>query len=133
MIWDPSGITVNSKELSDVGGPHDFGQSLDDKSAEPSLNLPRGRRHLPALTAQRRCQAAEFADKSGHGGRRSRARLAITADIRPVMTPINAIRLPSTAATQRAVPPWTTNTPTGVELPARTLATVITVPPSAIR
>jgi hypothetical protein len=81
----------------------------------------------------RRSQADDVADKSGHGGRRSTAALAITADIRPVITPISAIRLASIAGTHRTVPPWTTNTPTGVAVLARTLATVITVPPSAVR
>jgi len=75
----------------------------------------------------------DVADKSGHGGRRTRAILAITADISQVITPISAIRFVSIAGTQRAVPPWTTKTPSGVAVPAWTLATVITVPPSAVR
>jgi hypothetical protein len=50
-------------------------------------------------------QAADVADKSGHGGRRNTAKQVITADSRPVVTPISAIRLASTAGTQRAVPP----------------------------
>ena len=36
------------------------------------IRFPRGRRHLPAVTGQRRSQADEVADKSGHGGRRNR-------------------------------------------------------------
>jgi hypothetical protein len=67
---------------------------------------------------------------SGHGGRRSTARVAITADASPVITPSSAIRFPSTAAVHETASPRTTKTPTGVAEPPRILATGITVVPS---
>lgn len=104
---------------------------------------------LHALRSSSRCNAESYGssrrhraagcpwpDRSGHGGRRRSVRQPIVAVIRPVRTPINAIRSASTAGTQLVPPSRITKTPSGfavVLVPLwLTLATGITVDPSGV-